>query len=156
VLLVLDDAHHLGSADSAELVMRLARGLSGGHRLLVAARSLVASLEGLWALEGAVRLDTSALAFTTEEAAQLIESRLGHRPPPHDARLLVEATDGWATALAVAARGYGVDGVGALTLPRGPDLIAAPLRGTLGALRPGDRQALVQLAHLPFLSPRAV
>jgi ATP/maltotriose-dependent transcriptional regulator MalT len=153
VLVVLDDAHHLGGDDGGALVMRLACGLPERHRLLIAARSLVGSLEGLWALEGAVRLDTSALAFTTEEAAELIGYRLGRPPRAHDVRLLVEATQGWATALVLAAQGYGTDGAQVLALSSGSGLIASWLRGILGALGPGDRRALVQLAHLPFLSP---
>lgn len=153
VLLVLDDAHHLDSADSAALVIRLARGLPAQHRLLIAARNLVGPLNGLRTLEGAIRLDTGALAFTTEEAAELIEYRLGYRPHVHDVRLLVEATQGWVTALVVAARSHGADGPGVLKVSSDHDLIAAPLRGILDALGSVDRQALVQLAHLPILSP---
>lgn len=152
VLVVLDDAHHLVSADSAGLAIRLARGLPAPHRLLITARSLVGPLEGLWALEGAVRLDSTALAFTTEEAAELIGHRLGSRPRPHDVRVLVEATQGWATALVLAAGGRRMGGTRALVLPSGSDLVASPLRGILRALGADDRRTIVQLAHLPLLS----
>ncbi len=153
VLVVLDDVHHLAGSDSAALVIRLARGLPERHRLLVAARSLVGSLEGLWAVEGAIRLDTNELAFTPAEATELIQGRLGYEPPAHEVRLLVEATQGWATALVLAARGYAGDGASGLRLGGGSDLIGSSLRGILAGLGPGDRHAVVQVAHLPFLAP---
>jgi ATP/maltotriose-dependent transcriptional regulator MalT/DNA-binding SARP family transcriptional activator len=153
VLLIFDDAHHLSSEEAAALVIRLARGLPARHRFLIAARSLAGPLESVWALEGATRLDTSALAFTAGEAAELIRRRMGYRAPELDLKVLVEATQGWATGLVVAAAGgFGIDGGRTPRLSLGPDLIASPLRGILGALAPDDRHALVQLAHLPFLS----
>ena len=152
ILLVLDDAHHLSGADSAALVLRLARGIASHHRLLIAARSLAGSLRPIRDLPGAVRLDTSALTFTSTEAAELVERRLGYQPSPYRARLLVEATGGWATALMLAAERPGVaessDGA-----DDDPDLIGSPLRAILGSLAPDDRRALVQLAHVPVISP---
>lgn len=152
ILLVLDDAHHLSGADSAALVLRLARGMASHHRLLIAARTLAGSLRPIRDLPEAVRLDTSALTFTWAEAAELVDRRLGYQPSPHRARLLIEATGGWATALMLAAeRPGGPESWNGDD--EDPDLIGSPLRAILGSLAPADRRALVQLAHVPFISP---
>jgi ATP/maltotriose-dependent transcriptional regulator MalT/DNA-binding SARP family transcriptional activator len=165
VLLILDDAHHLRGSEVADLVVRLARGLPAPHRMLVTARSLNPSMEPVRVVEGTSSLSTSDLAFTSQEAAELMSYRLGYRPTEYDVKVLIEATRGWATALvlATAARGGAGRRPDSATRP-GPtpqssqqpavsDVIAAPLRRILDGLAPSERTGLFQLAQLPFFSP---
>jgi LuxR family transcriptional regulator, maltose regulon positive regulatory protein len=80
VLLILDDTHQLTSSEAAALVIRLARGLPPQHRLLIAARGLLRALEPVSTMPGAITLNTRALAFTIEEAAELVRLRTGAVP----------------------------------------------------------------------------
>ncbi|HUB75536.1 MAG TPA: BTAD domain-containing putative transcriptional regulator, partial [Solirubrobacteraceae bacterium] len=158
VLLVLDDAHHLAGSGTAALVVRIARALPPQHRLLIAARTLGRAFEPIWRLPDAVRLDTRALAFTHEEAAELIRLRLSYVPAEHEVRALLDTTQGWATALVLAAtrlalaEGSAADD-GAAEVSADPDLIGSPLRAILQGLAAADQRALLQLAQLPFVSP---
>ena len=163
LLVILDDAHHLRGPDVTALVLRLARGLPGPHRLLVAARRLSAGLEPLRTLSGA-RLDTRALEFTENEASALVFSYRGQQPSGWELTVLLEATRGWATALVLAssaqaqlggfAPGPGQDGQGSQSSQGSrEEMIIAPLLEPITALlSPPDRSAVVQLAHLPLLS----
>jgi DNA-binding SARP family transcriptional activator/ATP/maltotriose-dependent transcriptional regulator MalT len=154
LLVVLDDAHHLRSAEVAGLVLRLARGLPAPHRLLVAARRLAPGLEPLRTLPGGC-LDTRALEFTGPEAAALISACRGEQPSDWEVRVLLEATRGWATALVLAASSGADIGGLAPGHPHGgrEEAIIAPLlTPILGQLGPGDRGVVVQLAHLPLVS----
>jgi ATP/maltotriose-dependent transcriptional regulator MalT len=153
LLVVLDDAHHLRSAEAAGLVLRLARGLPAPHRLLVAARRLAPGLEPLRTLPGGC-LDTRALEFTRPEASALVSACRGAVPSDWEVRVLLEATRGWATALVLAASS-GADLAGlAPGQPRGrEDVIIAPLLAPiLGQLGQADRGTVAQLAHLPLVS----
>jgi ATP/maltotriose-dependent transcriptional regulator MalT/DNA-binding SARP family transcriptional activator len=153
VLIILDDAHHLLSSEAAAVVLRLARGLPSPHRLLIAARSLTSGLEPLRGIRDAALLDTGALAFTTDEAAQLVRTRRGFDIPEPELRVWVESTQGWATALVLAASAHGVRGRSPGGSPTGDhDLIGAPLHGLLEAMAPRERRTVIQLAHLPMLS----
>jgi ATP/maltotriose-dependent transcriptional regulator MalT len=150
LLIVLDDAHHLRGADVAALVLRLARGLPAPHRLLVSARRVAAALEPLRAL-AAVTLDTAALEFTPAEASALTAGYRGRPPSSWELRVLLEATRGWATALVLAASSSAP--AAGLSRPGQDELTIAPLLDPIiGQLQPGDRDAAVQLAHLPMLS----
>jgi ATP/maltotriose-dependent transcriptional regulator MalT/DNA-binding SARP family transcriptional activator len=155
VLIVVDDAHNLrGEQSSSEALTRLAQGMPARHRLLVTARSFVGALEPLWALEHAAHLESRDLAFTLEEAAELIAMLSGRPARDHDVRMLVEATQGWVTALLLAARAWAVEDRAPVWLSREP--VAAALRSLLAGLSLGDREAVVSLAQLPFLAPELV
>lgn len=150
VLLILDDAHHLAGPESAALVLRLVRGLAAPHRVLVAARSMTRALEPVWSLPEAVRLDTQSLAFSEDEARELMQRLAGGEVvTDHAVRLALESSGGWATALVLglAAASAGQNGSGGA-----PDPVGRPLRGILAAMDPGDRAVATQLAHLPFVS----
>jgi ATP/maltotriose-dependent transcriptional regulator MalT/DNA-binding SARP family transcriptional activator len=151
LLLIFDDAHRLGS-EAASLVVRVARGLPAGHRLVVCARRLAGPLASGLEIEGAVRLDAGALAFTVDEAQELVEGLRGRRPGSTELRSLVDATGGWATALVLSASG-GSDPAAASSAVRGSELIAAALRRILEPVSGRDRNALSWLAHLPLVSP---
>jgi LuxR family maltose regulon positive regulatory protein len=152
LLLVLDDAHHLGD-DAATLLIRLAGGLPTPHRLLICTRRLEGRLQAAAQLDGACALRHRDLAFSDEEAAVLLAQRGGEHATPEEMTRLVEATGGWATALVFAA----VTGVGPMMggggVVGGRDLIAAPLRRILEPMSQSQRRALVWLAHLPLITP---
>jgi ATP/maltotriose-dependent transcriptional regulator MalT len=155
LLVILDDAHHLRGPDVTALVLRLARGLPGPHRLLVAARRLSAGLEPLRTLSAA-RLDTRALEFTQNEVSALVFNYRGRQPSGWELTVLLEATRGWATALVLASSAQAQLGSGFAPDPgRGSreEVIIAPLLEPITALLgPPDRSAVLQLAHLPLLS----
>ncbi len=153
ILLVLDDAHHLADGPGAELALRLVRSLPLPHRALVAARWLPPSLSDLRRIPESAPLGTDDLRFTDDETERLLAARELALPLPA-VRSLVEATDGWAAALAMAAAAF----------ERAPDPLdalarlseAAPsalVEEALGRLPSADRATVVQLAHLPLLSP---
>jgi ATP/maltotriose-dependent transcriptional regulator MalT len=152
VLVIVDDAHELQDSDSSQLLMRLARGLSAPHRLLVAARSFHGELESLWNVQPAVHITAAELAFTLEEANQLVTLLSGRPAREHDVRMLVEATHGWATALSVTTGAWIRADRSVVWLASDP--VAAPLRTLLDRLPAADQNALISLAHLPRLSPQ--
>ncbi len=155
LLVVLDDAHHLRQPQVTALVLRLARGLPAPHRLLITARRLAEALQPLRVLPAAAHLDTRALEFTELEASVLIGAYLRRQPSTWELSVLLEATRGWATALVLAASSQAaVDGLGA-SRDRGGrrEVTIAPLVDPITALlRPPERAAITQLAHLPLLS----
>jgi DNA-binding SARP family transcriptional activator len=153
LLLILDDAHHLGGSEAAALVLRLAHGLPEPHRLLVTARRLPLDLEPLRSIEGCIRLGTADLAFSEAELADLVRLRLGSAPSAHDVRLLLESTRGWATAAVLATTSMARVADAGRTRGVGGDPIAPMLSALLVSLQPADLEVLVQLAHLPVVSP---
>jgi ATP/maltotriose-dependent transcriptional regulator MalT len=157
LLAVLDDAHHLRRPHVTALVLQLARGLPAPHRLLITARRLAGDLEPLRTLPDAGYLDSRALEFTEPEAAALIGAYLSRPPSSWELGVLLEATQGWATALVLAASSQeAVDGLAPARGQRGHrEVTIAPLVDPITALlRPADRAAVSQLAHLPLLSAR--
>ena len=155
LLVVLDDAHHLRDPQVTDLVLRLARGLPAPHRLLLTARRLAAGLEPLRTLPAAAYLDTRALEFTDQETAALVCAYLRRQPSSWELRVLLEATQGWATALVLASSSQAmVDGLAPGSDRDGrPEVTIAPLLDPIMAqLRPAERAAVSQLAHLPLLS----
>lgn len=155
ILLIVDDVHNLqGGQDSVEALLRFARGLPSRHRLLIASRSFAGALEQLWTLGRAARLQARDLAFTTAEATELVEVLSGRAAREHDVRMLVEATQGWITALILAIRAWALEERTVAWMSRDP--VATALRSLLAVLAPADRDALVSLAWLPFFSPELI
>ena len=156
LLLVLDDAHHLRRHDTAALVLRLARGVRSPHRLLVTARRLGPELEPLRSLPQVTYLDTRALEFTTAETSQLFRVHLERDPTQLETNVLLEATRGWATALVLAVNSHRTGGPPppGLAVPATEGDVIAPLvRSVTEVLDPDELSAVVQLSHLPLLSP---
>jgi DNA-binding SARP family transcriptional activator len=160
LLVVLDDVHHLLSRDSAALVTRLAKGISLPHRMIVAARRMPACLDLATGVVGAASIDAQDLAFTFAEAAELAAGVLGRAPQDHEVQALLDATGGWASALALGARAIRGDaaasgvfsGRSPVPLPTSRGIIAALMEGIVQSLAPAQRDGLSQLAHLPYLS----
>lgn len=158
LLVVLDDAHHLTTRDCASLVLRLARGLLPPHRLVVAVRRLPAELEPLSNVLGVTKLRAEDLAFSEAEAREVLTKIYGSPPGDRDVRLLLAATEGWASALVLAASVHahahaGGASSGVLRTGGGQQVIGPLLGGILARLTSPDRHAVIQLAHLPYLSP---
>ncbi|HTW99770.1 MAG TPA: BTAD domain-containing putative transcriptional regulator [Acidimicrobiales bacterium] len=163
LLLVLDDAHHLDNPSCAASIRRLASSLQRPHRLVVLTRRVDPHLEPLGSI-GAVRLTVGEVAFDRAEIARLVESLSGDRPTATQLTHLVEATGGWASALVLAASARGTTstlGDGGLAAAgsapaRQAAVMSALVEGFLGRLSGSLRDAVAELAHLPYLSPRVV
>lgn len=151
VLVIVDDAHNLRDAEAAQSLIRLAQRLPAQHRLLVAARSFRAGLEELWGLVSASRVTASELEFTLAQAAELVQLLSGRGAREHDVRMLVEATNGWATALNLTTRAWVREERSLAWLGRNP--VAGSMRTLLQRLSSADQRTVIGLAHLPFLSP---
>jgi DNA-binding SARP family transcriptional activator len=171
LLLVVDDAHHLTTPECAALVLRLASGMSPPHHMVVVARRLHQRLETLRAIPGVAPLAAGDIALTLEETAQLAEVLTGSRPAGDELAALAETTGGWASAVVLAAPNRGPAAgptSGATAGPASgldPGVLAAgdPARvmgslveSFLGRLSCADRGAVIQLSHLPYLSPQVV
>ncbi len=152
LLIVLDDAHHLSDRRATELVIEISRSLPAPHRLLLTARALPRHLEAIRGHPGAVALLSRDLAFTGDEAAELVELVSGRRPTAYEVNVLLEETEGWPTAIVLAAATavrQKRDG------PPGPAsaLLASRMAVILHELTDQDRWGIRQLARLPHLSP---
>jgi DNA-binding SARP family transcriptional activator len=152
-VLALDDVHHAGE-EAGELIARLAADMPPEHRLWLLGRHLPPSLEHLRRLPDTVVLTGRDLAFTADETAKLLAAveTGGSR---HDAEALARATGGWAVALVVAAGslGHEQDAAQMARLAETPALLGALLDDGLRRLENEDRRAVLQLAHLPALTP---
>jgi ATP/maltotriose-dependent transcriptional regulator MalT/DNA-binding SARP family transcriptional activator len=167
LLLVVDDAHHLTTPECAALVLRLASGMPPPHRMVVVARRLHQRLETLRAIPGAAQLTAGDIAFTRDETAQLAEVLTGSRPGGGELAALVETTGGWASAVVLAAPnrgptlgpisglGHGLD-LGVLAAGHPARVMGSLVESFLGRLSRADRSAVIQLSHLPYLSPHVV
>ena len=98
--LVLDEAHHLGTPQGAELLDRLLGGPGGGGRVVLLSRTPLV-LPGLTRLEAAgevVRLSVAELAFTLDEVAALSTAQ-GLQLTPSEVRAAHSITEGWPIAV---------------------------------------------------------
>jgi ATP/maltotriose-dependent transcriptional regulator MalT len=156
ILLVFDDAHHLHREEAAGMVCRLAGGLPAPHRLMVVGRFLPAHLDPISALPGVTLLDSEVLRFTDAEARQLLGLTLGVPVPDNQMQAVLEAAQGWVTALVLAADALGRsrDALGPVPpMGSGRQLLATLVQGIMERLDVQQQDAVIQLAHLPFLSP---
>ncbi|MGY2895048.1 BTAD domain-containing putative transcriptional regulator [Deinococcus sp. UYEF24] len=98
--IVLDEAHHLGTPQGAELLGRLLGGPGGEGRVVLLSRMPLA-LPALTKLEAAgevVRLSVAELAFTLEEVAALAAAQ-GLPLTPAEVRAAHAVTEGWPIAV---------------------------------------------------------
>jgi DNA-binding SARP family transcriptional activator len=159
VLVVVDDVHHAGT-EAGELLLELARDLPPPHRLLLLGRRLPHGVGELARADRAVILSGLDLTFTEDEVADLAGAAGAARAlAPGQALALRHATGGWAAALVMAARrladAQDPDDLLERLVDR-PAALAPLVREQLAPLEPEERLALVQLAHLPMLSPDLV
>lgn len=104
VVIVFDDAHVLDGPEFAAQLGELAAGLPPQARLLISSRwDLVLPSRSLRLSGRLVELRDAELAFTTDEAAQLLDSVSGRSLESQHVAALVERTDGWAAGLQLAA-----------------------------------------------------
>ena len=152
-VLAIDDVHHAQGA-AGDLIARLAEELPAGHRLWLLGRRLPASCESVRLLPETTVLSGADLAFTSAEAVELLE-RARACVSPHEADTLVRATGGWAVALVLAVGSLRPDrhGVQLDQLVETPALLGTLLDTHLRRLDEAERRAVLQLAHLPELTP---
>jgi DNA-binding SARP family transcriptional activator/ATP/maltotriose-dependent transcriptional regulator MalT len=120
-------------------------------------------LEEVRSVLGVTSVGTDDLAFNLDEASELAAGVLGRTVSETDVRALLDGTDGWASALVLAARSLKGGAPGRphaaastghpFSHSPGQNVIAALLDTRLQALAAPERDALCQLAHLPYFSP---
>jgi LuxR family maltose regulon positive regulatory protein len=98
--LVLDEAHHLGTPQGAELLSRLLGGPGGGGRVVLLSRIplVLPELTRLEAAGEVVRLSVAELAFTLQEVAALAAAQ-GLHLTPAEVRAAHTVTEGWPIAV---------------------------------------------------------
>jgi len=112
VAIVFDDAHAMEGPDLAAQLGELAAGLPPQARLLISTRwDLVLPSRTLRLAGRLVELREAELAFTPDEAEELLSTVSGRPLDPDHVRALVDRTDGWAAGLQLAA----------ISLQRAPD-----------------------------------
>jgi LuxR family maltose regulon positive regulatory protein len=119
LVLALDDAHHLRSAEALAVVDALAAAVQPGSQVVLAGRCEPALPVGRLRAQGRlVELRARDLVMTRREAAKML-SLAGLELPPEDVQVLLERTEGWPAGLYIAA----------LSL-RGRDVLPPPLLGS--------------------------
>ncbi len=98
--LVLDKIEHLGE-DATKWVERFLNELDEGHRILIAGYDTTLPMAQLVASGSAIRLETSILAFTSEETAAYLLARGSNS----DATQAHQILEGWCAGLALVAAG---------------------------------------------------
>ncbi|MEW6583437.1 MAG: AAA family ATPase, partial [Actinomycetota bacterium] len=151
VVIVLDDVHH-ADGPAGGLVRRLVRAVGFPHRVWLLGRRLPDTADAAADVPEVLRLDSSDLAFTREEAVALCRAVLGGDGP---ADALLRTTGGWVAALVLGAlaSARGDDTADALRGDAG-DALGDLVRRALGRLDAADREAFLRAARLPRLSPQ--
>ncbi|HYH61051.1 MAG TPA: AAA family ATPase, partial [Solirubrobacterales bacterium] len=155
VLLVADDVHHADKA-SRRLLADLAQDLPEPHRLLLIGRESPLAAELRSQHPDSVSLDTDDLAFTQAEVADLARRQGDVSLNPEEADAVRDATGGWAAAVILAiGRLAAADDRSAelreLTEQR--SILTHLVGDLLSSLDVPLREGIVQLAHLPLISP---
>jgi len=157
VVLVIDDAHHLGT-EAQGLVRHLVAAGPDDSRFLVLSRSPLALLANEAPVHDVLQLGGADLAFRPSETVELA-SRLGCELGTTDALALCQATGGWVAALVLALRQLS-QAIDMATDLRRVIEQKRPLRYLLDrqleAMGPQLSQLVVQLAHLPLISATVV
>ncbi|HMD55852.1 MAG TPA: AAA family ATPase [Solirubrobacteraceae bacterium] len=155
-VLVLDDAHHLRSPESRELLAALADGLPQGVRMALASRSEPPLRVGrLRAAHRLLQLDPVALAMTAYEA-HLLLAAVDIELDERSLERLVERTEGWPAGIYLAGLSLNerADAGEHDAHPTGDDhLVAEYLREeALAPLDDGSRALLTRASILDELS----
>jgi LuxR family maltose regulon positive regulatory protein len=102
--LVLDDFHRLSSASTRETIAWFVAHLPASVQLIIATRADPdLALHTLRVRGELTELRADELRFTTEEAGEFLNQRLGLDLHPEDVDLLVARTEGWPAGLYLAA-----------------------------------------------------
>ncbi|WP_308214348.1 helix-turn-helix transcriptional regulator [Solirubrobacter ginsenosidimutans] len=104
VALVLDDFHRLSSASTRETVAWFVTRLPANVQLVLSTRTDPALPLATLRVRGELlELRADELRFTTEEADEFLNQRLGLQLQPDDVELLVTRTEGWPAGIYLAA-----------------------------------------------------
>ncbi|MBJ7608218.1 MAG: hypothetical protein JF887_02145 [Candidatus Dormibacteraeota bacterium] len=155
LLVVFDDLHHAG-LEARELILRVVSGMPPPHRSLVLTRRPFDLGSSLASAAGCV--EATDLAFTDAEVDAVLSLHAA-RGSPADAAVLRRATSGWAAAVVLSARRIAAAAVPAEELRRltaEPLTVIALVNAAMAGLSTADRDAAIQLAHLPAITPRLV
>ena len=160
LVLVIDDAEHLGGADDAlRLLGELLRAEQGRLRVAVATRRPLDLRVAKPRTAGRLaEIDAAELAFDSEECADLLRARTGAEPAPERVDELMQATQGWplgiALAAALAEQRREAGGVGSLdNLGSAPDLRSYLSEEVLDSLDPSLREAAIDSSIVRVVTP---
>lgn len=149
IVISVDDAHTLDDG-GRELVVLAAEMVAPPHSLLVLTRPMTQ----LPIRSPAVWIDADELALSNSEVADL-GAVFNVDLDVHQAALLRRSTGGWAAALTLSlaqvARSTDHD-VELRRIASGPTMVARLVDESLARLGQGDRDAAMQVAHLPVLT----
>ena len=148
LVLVLDDVERLNDAAAAMGVLgALLEGAGGPLRMVVASRRRPPlRLAKLVAGGLVVELGEADLVFTSEEAAAVLEARMGHAPTDAEIEATMQRTLGWPLGVALGA-GRAAGRAGA------DDVEQFLVEEVLDALDPAARAALLDCSVVEELSP---
>ena len=103
VVVALDDAHHLRSAEALAVVEALAAAFQPGSQLVLAGRCEPGLPVGRLRAQGRlIELRARDLVMTRREATKML-SLAGLELPPDDVQLVLERTEGWPAGVYIAA-----------------------------------------------------
>jgi len=103
-IIVLDDLHHVTSEGCLRSLAYAVERLPSSSRMIVTTRSDPGRrLSRLRARGGLGELRAKDIAFTSEEAHELVVTRAGVPVTEEDIRILVERTEGWPAGISLAA-----------------------------------------------------
>jgi DNA-binding SARP family transcriptional activator/ATP/maltotriose-dependent transcriptional regulator MalT len=150
LLVVLDEISNAGS-EALQQVARLSRELPQGVRLLLVGRTMPATLARAPAT---VRIGQPELAFTEGETAAVLSGAVAALDSDA-ARRLHRATGGWPIAVQLAAVRLGRSDDALAELDRIEStaaLLTSLVEQPLRSLPSAEREAVVQVAHLPVVT----
>lgn len=149
VLLAVDDAHHL-DIDGWRTLSSVADALPAPHHLLVGTRHAPADLGP--ALTSALRVGIDDLRFDVDQVVALADGRLDRAA----AVAIVELTDGWPAAVAMAIARARRGPTGVLRRRTGRDVLAALVGELLADATDDVRRAAAVVARLPRFTEELV
>jgi DNA-binding SARP family transcriptional activator/ATP/maltotriose-dependent transcriptional regulator MalT len=158
-LIIVDEIQN-AEPDAVALLIRLAGQLGAGQRLLLLGRNASPGLDQLRRAAATAWLGTADLAMTVQEIATLCRSGFGLQLPDSEAAWLRHVTDGWPSAVVLAATQALSGDSRLVTEPApglGPPQVLAALTEQILRSLPEETQAAVQqIAHLPLLNDGVV
>jgi DNA-binding SARP family transcriptional activator len=156
LVLVIDDAEHLDRAEqSLQLLSELIRAEVSPLRVAIASRRpLDFRIARPRASGRLVELDSTDLAFDSEECASLLRSRAARDPTPEEVAEVMEATEGWPLGIALAAGRDPAGSAAPRELRAAPEVRSFLTEELLDALEPDLREAAISSSVTRVVTPQ--
>jgi DNA-binding SARP family transcriptional activator len=156
--LITVDEIQFADPTAVALLHDAASGLHPGHRLLLVGRHIPDGLESIIADECTVAMGITDLALTADELCAIAQVGFDQSLSRTQSFSLLAATDGWLAAVLLLFGGSRVDGLAAAAnlMVRSQSALADQVDQLLDRLSVDQRDAVIQLAHLPSLDDQLV